>query len=77
MEIPSMNGKYYPLPMKSALAQAARYHDEMPRDVFSLGRHGSYRYAIDIDDCIEQAMAMAEQVKAGGGEHPVPGAKWR
>jgi UDP-galactopyranose mutase len=49
----------------------------MPRDVFSLGRHGSYRYAIDIDDCIEQAMAMAEQVKAGGGEHPVPGAKWR
>ena len=77
MEIPSMNGKYYPLPIKSVLAQAARYHDEMPRDVFSLGRHGSYRYAIDIDDCIEQAMAMAEQVKAGGGEHPVPGAKWR
>ena len=72
-----MNGKYYPLPMKSALAQAARYHDEMPKDVFSLGRHGSYRYAIDIDDCIEQAMAMAEQVKSGGAEHPVPGDKWR
>src|SRR6202023_902711 len=37
MEIPSMNGKYYPLPMKSALAVAAKYHDEMPPEVFSLG----------------------------------------
>jgi UDP-galactopyranose mutase len=77
MEIPSMNGKYYPLPMKWALAQADRYHKEMPPGVFSLGRHGSYRYAIDIDDCIEQAMAMADQVRAGGQEHPVPGTKWR
>jgi UDP-galactopyranose mutase len=77
MEIPSMNGKYYPLPMKSALAIAAKYHDEMPEDVFSLGRHGSYRYAIDIDDCIEQALAMAKQVKEGGQSHPVPGDKWR
>jgi hypothetical protein len=59
--------------MKWALAQAERYHDEMPSGVFSLGRHGSYRYAIDIDDCIEQAMAMAEQVRGGGQEHPVPG----
>lgn len=77
MEIPSMNGKYYPLPMKWAIARAHQYHDEMPPGVFSLGRHGSYQYAIDIDDCIEQAMAMAEQVKGGGQEHPVPGAKWR
>lgn len=77
MEIPSMNGRYYPLPMKWALAQAARYHDEMPAGVFSLGRHGSYRYAVDIDDCIEQALAMAEQVRGGGQEHPVPGQKWR
>ena len=77
LEIPSTNGRYYPLPMKWALAQAARYHDEMPPGMFSLGRHGSYRYAIDIDDCIEQAMAMAEQVRGGGQEHPVPGPKWR
>jgi UDP-galactopyranose mutase len=77
MEIPSMNGKYYPLPMKSALAQAARYHELMPKGVFGLGRHGSYRYAIDIDDCIEQAMAMAKLVKEGSWEHPVPGPKWR
>ena len=77
LEIPSMNGRYYPLPMKWALAQADRYFDQMPAGVFSLGRHGSYRYAVDIDDCIEQAMAMAEQVRGGGRDHPVPGRKWR
>jgi UDP-galactopyranose mutase len=77
MEIPSKNGRYYPLPIKSALAVAAKYHAEMPAGVFSLGRHGSYRYSIDIDDCIEQALAMARQVKEGSWSHPVPGEKWR
>jgi UDP-galactopyranose mutase len=77
MEIPSMNGKYYPLPMKSAMALAARYHAEIPKGVYSLGRHGSYRYAIDIDDCIEQAMEFARVLREGGGDFPVPGQKWR
>ena len=77
MEIPSMNGKYYPLPMKSAMALAARYHAEFPERVYSLGRHGSYRYAIDIDDCIEQAMVFGQQVKEGGRDFAVPGDKWR
>ena len=77
MEIPSLNGKYYPLPMKSALALAAKYHGEMPEGVFSIGRNGTYRYGVDIDDCIEQAMAMAEQIKQGGQDHAVPGQKWR
>lgn len=77
MEIPSRNGKYYPLPFKSELARAERYHREMPDGVFAIGRHGSYRYAIDVDDCIEQAMAMADQIRSGGRDHPIPGAKWR
>lgn len=72
LEIPSMNGKYYPLPMKFALEMADKYHQEMPEGVFSLGRHGSYRYAIDIDDCIEQALTMAKEVKSGGRTHPIP-----
>ncbi len=77
MEIPSTNGKYYPLPFKSEIAKAERYHQEMPDGVFALGRNGSYRYGVDIDDCIEQAMLMAQQVKEGGRDHPVPGARWR
>jgi UDP-galactopyranose mutase len=77
MEIPSLNGKYYPLPMTSAIALAAKYHGEMPEGVFSIGRNGTYRYGVDIDDCIEQAMAMAEQIKQGGQDHAVPGQKWR
>lgn len=64
MEIPSNNGKYYPLPFKSEQARAQKYLDELPDGVFSIGRAGSYRYQIDIDDCIEQAMQIAEQVSS-------------
>lgn len=62
MEIPSMNGKYYPLPFKSEQARAQKYFDEMPDGVFSIGRAGSYRYQVDIDDCIAQAMEIAEKL---------------
>jgi UDP-galactopyranose mutase len=63
MEIPSRNGKYYPLPIKAEMAKAQRYLDEMPEGVFSIGRAGSYRYEINIDDTIEQAMKVAEKLK--------------
>ena len=56
MEIPSTNGKHYPLPMKYWQAVASKYHDLQPDGVFSIGRAGSYRYEVDIDDCIRQAM---------------------
>jgi UDP-galactopyranose mutase len=77
MEIPSSNGKHYPVPFQAEIEKARRYYDEMPQNVFSIGRNGSYRYGLDIDDCIEQAMEMAEQVKGGGRDHPVPCAKWQ
>lgn len=64
LEIPSMNGKYYPVPIKAEQEKAQRYIDQMPDGVFSIGRMGSYRYGIDIDDCIEQAMDVAEKLKS-------------
>ena len=56
MEIPSKNGRYYPIPLQSEYARAQKYFDAMPDGVFSIGRAGSYQYRVDADDCIEQAM---------------------
>lgn len=77
MEIPSFNGRHYPLPYQSEITKARRYFEEMPEGVYSIGRAGSYRYSLDIDDCIEQAMLMAEQIRGGGRDYPVPMEKWR
>jgi len=63
MEIPSANGRYYPLPLKTEYARAQKYFDAMPDGVFSIGRAGSYQYRVDVDDCIEQAMEIAEALR--------------
>ncbi len=62
IEFPSMSGKHYTMPIEAEQSRAQRYIDEMPEGVFSIGRAGSYRY-IDIDDCIAQAMDVAEKLK--------------
>jgi len=62
MEIPSLNGKYYPMPFKTEKEKAQKYFDEMPDGVFSIGRAGSYLYDIDIDNTISQAMEVAEKL---------------
>src|SRR5262249_56182710 len=72
MEIPSLNGKHYPLPFKSEQELARKYFELMPEGVYSIGRAGSYRYGLDIDDCIEQAMAMAAELPQGGRDPPPP-----
>ena len=78
MEIPSLNGKHYPLPIKSELEKASKYHNEMPENVFSIGRAGTYRYLVDIDDCIELSIKIAEILdKKSEYVHPVPLKKWR
>jgi UDP-galactopyranose mutase len=77
MEIPSHNGKYYPLPFKSEIERARKYFEMMPEHVYSIGRNGSYRYGLDIDDCIEQSMVMAQQIREGGRDYPVPVEAWR
>jgi UDP-galactopyranose mutase len=52
-------------------------YDASRRMVCRTGRAGSYRYGLDIDDCIEQAMVMVQQIKEGGRDHPVPVKPWR
>jgi UDP-galactopyranose mutase len=77
LEIPSRNGKHYPMPFKAEQRRAARYHAMMPPGVYSIGRAGSYRYGLDMDDCIEQAMQIRLELTQGGQDHAVPLAKWR
>ncbi|MBF0140281.1 MAG: NAD(P)-binding protein [Magnetococcales bacterium] len=60
MEIPSKNGRYYPLPFLSEMGRAKKYIDDMPDNIFSIGRAGSYQYRYDVDDCIEQAMNVVD-----------------
>ena len=62
MEIPSLNGKHYPLPMKRWQAVADKFHNLQPNNVFSIGRAGSYRYEVDIDDTIRQAIDLVSSL---------------
>jgi len=71
LEMPSLTNKLYPYPIKTEIAHAQEYFENMPEGIVSIGRAGSYKY-IDIDDIIDQAMVMAEQIKGGGLDHPVP-----
>ena len=61
LEIPSKKNELYPYPTKKDQELAQKYLDALPENVFSIGRAGSYRY-IDIDDCIEQFMDIAEKL---------------
>ena len=63
METPSMNGKHYPLPIKSEQSFCAKkYFDLMPENVYTMGRAGYYDYGIDIDDCILQGLELNDKI---------------
>lgn len=62
MEIPSANGRHYPMPIKREMEKAQAYFDLMPDGVYSIGRAGSYNYAVDIDDCIVQAIQIGDEI---------------
>ena len=61
LEIPSMNGKHYAMPIRSEQELHQKYVDHQQGNVFNIGRFGTYRY-IDIDDCIKQAMDVTEKL---------------
>jgi len=72
LEIPSENGRFYPMPFKADIALSNRYFDEMPDWMYSIGRMGSYRYDVDIDDSIKQAMLIVRDIKSASYSGPVP-----
>jgi UDP-galactopyranose mutase len=77
MEVPSMNGKYYPLPFKSEQKKAKKYFNLMPKNFYSIGRAGTYRYEVDIDDCIWQALQIKKQIETGKWDGPVIGDEFK
>ena len=76
MEIPSMNGKHYPLPFKKEIKKSHKYFNIMPDGFYSIGRAGTYRYEVDIDDCIEQSMEIYNEIKNNKYNGPTPLKKW-
>ena len=60
------------------MLKAQKYYDLMPDGVFSIGRAGSYRYLVDIDDCIEQAFELKRIMLEENGisQHPVLLERW-
>ena len=76
LEIPSLNGKHYPLPFKKEIKKAITYIKKFPKWYFSIGRAGTYRYEVDIDDCIEQAMLVKEIIENENYSSALPQEKW-
>ena len=76
LEIPSLNGKHYPLPFKKEIKKAINYIKKFPKWYFSIGRAGTYRYEVDIDDCIEQAMLVKEIIEKENYSSALPQEKW-
>jgi UDP-galactopyranose mutase len=76
MEIPSFNGKHYPIPFKSEIKKSHKYIKALPENCFSIGRAGTYRYEVDIDDCIEQALEIRKIIQKNNFSDPFPIKKW-
>jgi UDP-galactopyranose mutase len=76
MEIPSLNGKHYPLPFRSEIKKSHKYIRNLPENFFSIGRAGTYRYEVDIDDCIEQAIEIKKIINNNNFSNSFPIQKW-
>lgn len=61
IETPSFHNKLYPYPVMSEINKAKRYKDELPDQVFSIGRMGNYHYD-NMDVVIKDCMRLFEQL---------------
>jgi UDP-galactopyranose mutase len=61
LEIPSLKNKLYPTMIKAEVEKAQRYIKALPKNVYSLGRMGIYKY-IDIDDIIMQSLQFVKEL---------------
>ena len=52
---------------------AQKYFNEMPENFYSIGRAGTYRYEVDIDDCISQSIEINKQINSSDYQGPIIG----
>ena len=71
MEIPSNNGRFYPVPFINEQKKAHKYFKLFPDWTYSIGRAGTYRYEVDIDDCILQSLEIGKQIKKNSYKGPL------
>ena len=76
IEFPSKNGKFYPLPFKKEIKKAKKYLKSLPPWYFSIGRAGTYRYEVDIDDTIEQSLEIKKIIENDNYTDAMPIKKW-
>ena len=76
LEIPSNNGRHYPLPQKKWQKLAQSYINEFPDWMYSVGRNGNYYYSVDIDDCIYQAMLIKKDILNNSFSNNIPGEEY-
>ena len=77
MEIPSKNGKYYPLPIKSEQKKAQKYFNLFKHNCFSIGRAGTYSYLVDIDDSIYQSLEIKKIIENNSWKNPIIGEEFK
>ena len=67
---------HYPVPFKKEIKKSHKYIKSLPEWYFTIGRAGTYRYEVDIDDCIEQALEIGEIINTGHYGGPLTNNKW-
>ena len=77
MEVPSLNGRYYPLPISKEQKLAKRYFKDFTYNTFSIGRAGTYRYEVDIDDCIWQSLQIKSILDDASWNGPIVGDEFK
>ena len=63
IEVPSTKGKLYPLPFPKPKSIAEKYITALPKNIYSIGRLGTYTYNIDMEGIILQSFNLLEKLK--------------
>jgi UDP-galactopyranose mutase len=62
IEIPSQTGRFYPVQSEVELLRYSKYHSLLDKNVFCMGRHGTFKYK-GIPDVIRDAINIWDQLK--------------
>ena len=70
-------GLSVPVPFKNEQKLAQKYFNDMPENFYSIGRAGTYRYEVDIDDCIWQSIQITKEINNSDYQGPIIGEQFK